>query len=168
MKYLKLLQNLEKQQSKYSNISLSTAKIIYAIAKIRQPKKILEIGTSNGLSTITLAQIAPVVTIEKREDRILEAIKNFQKTKLKITILKGDALQLTKKLKGFDLVFIDATKSEYLQYLKNLKPKPRTIILADNILKPKPIKVQPYIDYVRKHHCSVLIPTDNGLELTII
>lgn len=168
MKYLELLKKLEKTRKQFSNISLETAKIIYLIAKIRKPKKILEIGTSNGLSTIALAQVAPTTTIEQRQDRIDIAKKNFSKTNLKIKIIKGDALELTKILKGFQLIFIDATKKDYLNYLKNLKPKKGTIILADNIIKPKPDKVKPYTNYVRKHYQSTLIPTDSGLEMTII
>ncbi len=85
-------------------------------------KKILEIGTAVGYSSIMMALAAPfisIVTIEKDKDRYFKALKNIKKMGLedRITLIFNDALEVKLKEK-FDLIIIDAAKSKNLEFFK--------------------------------------------------
>lgn len=113
------------------------------VSKIIRPANILELGTYTGYSALCLAEgLAPcgqITTIElndEQEDFILNNFNNSPYSK-SIRLIIGAALEVMPKLKTkFDLVFIDADKKEYPQYLKTLKPllNKNAIIIADNVL----------------------------------
>src|SRR3989344_9553563 len=95
------------------NVPRETGELLNLLVRIKKPKKILEIGMSNGYSTIWLSEPGfPVISIEADPKKIFLAKENFKKANLKnITILQGFALDIIKNLKEkFDFVFIDATK----------------------------------------------------------
>jgi predicted O-methyltransferase YrrM len=111
------------------------------ISSMVQPKRILEIGTFTGYSTINLAQgLADggvLHTIDSNIESVEIGKKYFEKAgvKDKIKIHIGNALEVLKTLsETFDLVFIDADKENYLNYYKQIFGKVRAggIILADN------------------------------------
>ena len=82
----------------------------------KQVKKILEVGTAIGYSAIMMALVDKdihVTTIERDEERYLEALKNIKKFKLedRITLIFNDALQVNLE-EEFDLIFIDAAKGK--------------------------------------------------------
>lgn len=102
-------------------------------------KNILEIGSAIGYSAITFATInnnISVTTIERDDNMYNEAIKNINKFNLndRISIIHGDALD-TEISGKFDLIFIDAAKSQYtkffLKYKNNLKEN--GVIITDNL-----------------------------------
>ncbi len=107
--------------------------------KDNEVKTILEIGTAIGYSAICMALVDPkikVVSIERDEERYLEAINNVKKFGLenRISLLFNDALNVEMEGK-FDLIFFDAAKAQNINFFthfeKNLK-KGGTII-TDNI-----------------------------------
>lgn len=107
--------------------------------KLNKVKNILEIGSAIGYSAIKMAlssEDVTVTTIEKDKDRYIEAVKNIKKLKLdsRITLIFSDALDFDIE-EDFDLIFIDAAKSQYIKFFnkfsKNLKPK--GFIVTDNI-----------------------------------
>ncbi len=107
--------------------------------KLNKVKNILEIGSAIGYSAIKMAlssEDITVTTIEKDKDRYIEAVKNIKKLKLdsRITLIFSDALDFDIE-EDFDLIFIDAAKSQYIKFFnkfsKNLKPK--GFIVTDNI-----------------------------------
>jgi len=113
------------------------------ISRMLRPKRILEVGTYTGYSTICLAkglaEDGIIYTIEyeiELEDIIRKYLKKAnieQKTKLFI----GDALGIIPTLnERWDLIFIDADKVNYLNYYKMLIPhlSENGILLADNVL----------------------------------
>src|SRR3989344_4908807 len=121
----KLLNELEifgKEHEGYYNIPAETGKFFYNLVLISKAKKFLEIGTSNGYSTIWLAEAAKhnkgkVITIEISKHKVNIARQNFKRAKLNkiITMIHGDALKEIPKLKGkFDFMFIDAIKEDYI------------------------------------------------------
>ena len=123
-----------------------TLDVIKEILIKKQPKKILEIGTATGYSSICFATIcrdehcSPTIdTIELDEQRANEAVENIKQMGLEenINVLKGNAVEILPTLKGaYDIVFIDAAKGKYPIFLKEairLSHKD-TMILADNIL----------------------------------
>ncbi len=108
------------------------AKIIVNILKKHKPKRILEIGTLYGYSAILMANllddaadsVASLVTIEIDKTVAKTARQNLEDAGLlrKVDIIVGDTLEVIPMLRGkFDLLFIDATKEEYLSYLKRAK-----------------------------------------------
>src|SRR3989338_3705005 len=123
-KLLNELENFGQSSKGYFNIPADTGKFLYNLVLISKAKNILEIGTSNGYSTIWLAEAVKhnkgrVTTIELAEHKVKHATENFMRANLDnvIKIIHGDALVLIPKLKEkFDFLFIDAVKEDYIKY----------------------------------------------------
>ncbi len=176
----KLLQELEifgRAHDGYYNIPPETGKFFYILVLISNAKNILEVGTSNGYSTIWLAEAAEknngkVTTIEISRHKVSMARENFKRSKLNnIKIVHGDASKEIPKLKNtFDFLFLDAVKEEYLDYFKLAYPKLKknAVIAADNAIMFSRY-MNNYLSYVRSHKNmkSVLIPIGSGVELTL-
>lgn len=144
----KILQELTKEtwQKVLNPRMLSGAfqgRVLSIISKIIQPKTILEIGTYTGYSTLCLAEglskEGKIITIDKNEE--LETLQNkyFTKSNFRNQIeqIVGDATQIIPSLnQKFDLVFIDADKSNYINYFHLIIDKMNSggIILSDNVL----------------------------------
>ena len=102
-------------------------------------KNILEIGTAIGYSAIKMALVNEdinVTSIERDQDRYIEALKNIKKAKLdkRINVIYKDALDV--KIKGkYDLIFIDAAKGQYIKFFEKFKENlnPGGIIISDNL-----------------------------------
>ncbi len=87
-----------------------------------QIKNVLEIGTAIGYSAIMMSLCSPtlkVTTIERDEERYLEAIKNIKKLNLedRITLIFNDALK-TRVDGKYDLIFIDAAKAQNIKFFE--------------------------------------------------
>ena len=85
-------------------------------------KNILEIGSAIGYSSIKMALVdkdIKITTIERDNERYLEALKNIKNMDLEkqITLILGDALNINLKDK-YDLIFIDAAKAQYIRFFK--------------------------------------------------
>lgn len=126
------------------NVSPNEGKLLYLLAKIAGARRILEIGTLGGYSTMWLASALPaggkLVTLELEEKHAAVARKNLERAGLlsNVEIQVGDARQLLARLNSeFDLVFIDADKQSYPAYLDfALKlTHPGSLILADNVIR---------------------------------
>ena len=120
-----------------------TLEVIDEILTKKKPEKILEIGTAVGYSAMCfseyLVQGGRIDTIERDEQRVLEAKENIKKVGVeeKIKIYEGDAVEILPTLnEQYDVVFIDAAKGKYPFFLEQALRmlKPDGIILADNIL----------------------------------
>lgn len=118
-------------------------KFLETISCLLQPKKILEIGTFTGYSTLCLAKglqaNGELHTIELREEDAKTAQSFFSKSlyNKKIILHSGNALDIIPKLKGtWDIVFIDADKVSYIDYYELTLPhvKQNGLIIADNVL----------------------------------
>lgn len=126
-------------------IRSETAALLRSLTAALRPENILEIGTAVGYSALQMCQVMPanchITTIEKYEKRIPEAKENFRKAgeESRITFLEGDADMWLKELKGkqFDLVFMDAAKGQYLNWLPlllELMPV-GAVLISDNVLQ---------------------------------
>ena len=113
------------------------------LSKLIQPKKILEVGTYTGYATLCLAEglkeNGTIHTIEIKEELFDFPKKYFQKSIHKNQIISycGDAKKIIPDLNfNFDLVFIDADKSNYSHYFDIILPKLNVggVIIADNVL----------------------------------
>ncbi|MBC7904163.1 MAG: O-methyltransferase [Gemmatimonadaceae bacterium] len=118
-------------------------KFLSLISTLLKPRRILEIGTFTGFSALCLAEgldkNGVLHTIELREEDAGTA-RNFFKESInfeRIILHTGNALEIIPTLKEeWDLVFIDADKTGYLEYYKLILPKLKKggLILADNVL----------------------------------
>lgn len=113
------------------------------ISRMLRPKYILEIGTFTGYSAICLArglqEGGKLITLEKNDELRRLSLDYFERAGLqqKIQLINGDAREIIPTLEVvFDLVFIDADKRAYRQYLELIFPRlrPGGIVLADNVL----------------------------------
>ena len=114
------------------------------LVRITKPKKILEIGAAIGYSAIRMGLAtddSKIVTIERDEERIQEALKNIKAFDLhhRINLIEGDALERTDDLlkKGpYDMLFIDAAKGQYEKFFSIYSPSIVSggIIVTDNVL----------------------------------
>ena len=111
---------------------------------MKQPARILEVGTAVGFSALLMCEYNPapchITTIENYEKRIPLALENFRKAGREdcITLLQGDAADILKKLTGpFDLIFMDAAKGQYLHFLPQVPrlKKKGPILVSDNVLQ---------------------------------
>ena len=151
---------LEKTQHEFWNISHQTAEFISMLIKISKVKNVLEIGTSNGYSTLWIADALKdagagghLTTIEFYEKRQSIARENIEKAGLSdfVTFRQGRALDIISDLDFIpDMIFIDANKSEYIQYFDTFKDKLQkgSIILADNVVSHA-AKVSNFLDEIK-------------------
>lgn len=130
--------------------------LVDLIHKIR-PKRILEVGTLVGYSTILMAKelesSSEIVTVEIDEDEAKVAEENIIEAGVRprVKVLVGDALELVPHLEGlFDMVFLDADKSEYLDYLRLVEGNLHkgSVVVADNT-NISTSSMRRYLDYVR-------------------
>lgn len=116
--------------------------LIEIICRLKQPKKILEIGACVGFSSLLMLQTVPdaqIVTIERNPVMIKDAKENFASFNAEnsITLLEGDAAKLLPQLDGpFDLVFLDAAKGQYPTYFPEVKRLLLSggVFISDNVL----------------------------------
>ena len=118
-------------------------RVLSMLSKLVRPKNILEIGTYTGYSALCLAEgmrkDGKLHTIDINEELYNFQRKYFDKSGFGDQIIQhlGNALEIIPKLsEDFDLVFIDADKSNYPNYLELLLPKLKSgaVILSDNVL----------------------------------
>jgi len=130
------------------NVSPNQGKLLYLLARIAGARRVLEIGTLGGYSTTWLARALPadgeLVTLELDARHAEVARESLRRAELApvIDIRVGPAADSLRELirsgaGPFDLIFIDANKSGYVEYL-NLAlelSRPGTVILADNVIR---------------------------------
>lgn len=117
---------------------------IKVLLALRAPKRILEVGTAVGFSTLLMCEYNPcqaeIVTIENYEKRIPLARENFIRAgrEKQITLLEGDAGEILKELtEPFDLIFMDAAKGQYIHWLPDVMRLMRkgAVLVSDNVLQ---------------------------------
>ena len=165
-------------------------RLLSLISKIKQPKKILEIGTYTGYATLCLAEgletSGKIYTIDKNEELIKIQNKYFSKSKYHKNIIQytGDAVEIIPKINSkFDLIFLDADKENYNKYLEIIIPKlnKKGILISDNVLwhgkvlsdKKNQDKVTKGIDAFNKdlvenkNFQTFMLPIRDGLSISI-
>lgn len=142
-KYLSELEDYAKETN-VPIIRPQMQNLMKVILKIKQPLKILEVGTAIGFSALLMAEYSgmdvKITTIEKYEKRIPIAKENFKKynRESQITLLEGDAIDILSTLEGeYDLIFMDAAKGQYINFLPDILRllAKNGILLSDNVLQ---------------------------------
>jgi caffeoyl-CoA O-methyltransferase len=153
-------------------------KVLEEIIREIKPKRILEVGTLIGYSAIMMAKElqsdAHLITIEIHAEEARMARENIKRAEIPPTVdvIVGDAIKVIPKLtEQFDMVLIDADKSEYLDYLRLVEDKLHrgSVVVADNagIFAEE---MKDYLDYVRSsgNYSSKYVPVgDDGLEVSV-
>jgi predicted O-methyltransferase YrrM len=151
------------------NVAPNQGKFLQLLAKIQGAKRILEIGTLGGYSTIWLARALPaggqLITLEFEPKHAEVAKKNLARAGLaKVVEIRlgpaADSLRqlVAEKCPPFDFIFIDADKDNYPEYLAwSLKLSRRgTCIIADNVVRQgaviDPKHEDPRVQGVRRFH----------------
>lgn len=143
-KILDVLDDLDKNQRRGNmNVPVEDGRLLRTLVEAIDAKHVVEIGTSNGYSGIWMCLAlrktgGKLTTHEYDEGRAKLARENFKRAGVDsiVTLVMGDAHETVKKLKGpIDLLFLDADKAGYLDYLDKLVPlvKPGGLILAHNM-----------------------------------
>lgn len=154
--------------------------LLNLLVRALAPKRILELGTSNGYSTLWLAEAAregggTVVTIEALAHKQAYARAALTKAGLAATVEfhHGDALEILQTLPGpFDFVLVDLWKDLYVPCLDLFYPKlaPGALIAADNMIHPAShhAEAAAYRRVVRAkpQMQSLLLPVGQGIELS--
>lgn len=144
--------------------------LLYTV-KTLNPAHILEIGTAEGISGAAMlfaAENARLTTIESEEERFIAARKNFAELGLseRADAVWGDAGEVIDCLTGgYDLIFLDGPKAQYLRYLPRLKVLLRKggVLFADDVLlygwvdgrEPVPVKRHSIAEKLRQYLAAV-------------
>jgi len=163
------------------------------ILRMHKPKKILELGTAIGYSSIFfsdyLEEGGKILTFEREQEYYDIATKNISDCQKEdvIEIVFGDAYENVKKVnEEFDIIFMDANKSMYRYYLDTLFPllKKGGLVICDNILYKGMVSnddlaprkqntiitnLREFLDYISHHECleTSIIPIGDGVSLSV-
>lgn len=127
----------------FQNVPLSDGRMLRLLTEAAGAKSVVELGTSTGYSGLWICLAlqktgGKLTTFEIDPERAAVARKHFQTAGVEnlVTIIEGDAHENISKIKGpIDIVFIDADKEGYVDYLNKLLPlvKPGGMILTHNV-----------------------------------
>lgn len=134
----------EAREQEVPIVRTETRELLKVLELIQKPKRILEVGTAVGFSSIYMSQYLPeggsITTIEKYPPRIEAAKKNFARTGTEkvITLLEGDAADILRELSGsYDMIFMDAAKGQYIHFFPEVIRllAPGGMLISDNVLQ---------------------------------
>ncbi len=178
-KILGVLDDLYKEKYGMWNVPPEDGRLLRILAESIGAKKVVEVGTSNGCSALWFclalrATGGKLITHEIDDYRASLARKKFKRAGVGhlVTLIEGDAHKTVSNIKGpIDILFLDADKTGYLDYLNNLLPlvRPGGLILAHNTTD-QAMEMQDYIKAVTKNpnlETIFLHKHDQGLALTL-
>ncbi len=158
------------------NVERETGHWLALLVRATNARQLLEIGSSNGVSTIWLATAARqnggrVTGTVILPERAAEANRNLAEAGLDSVarVVAGDARATVANLPGpFDLVFIDAEKDDYVDHFEAVagRVRPGGLILADNVISHDLSAYQAALR-ARSDVETVTIPIDRGVEFTL-
>ena len=161
------------------NITRDTGEFLAVLVRATGARRVLEIGTSNGYSTLWLASAAratggAVTTVEAAPYKVGLASANFARAGLACTIqlLHEDAGRVLGRSAdaAFDLVFLDSERSEYPGWWPDLRRvlRPGGLLVVDNATS-HPAQMAPFVALVRAdtEFVTSLVPVGNGEFLAV-
>jgi predicted O-methyltransferase YrrM len=166
------------RQSRFRNVEPETAELLGVLVRATGARRILELGGSNGYSTIWLADAAEatggsVTSVEIDAERTALARANLARASVRAELRTQDAAQaLAESADGsWDFVFLDAERPAYAGYwpelLRSVRPA-GGLIAIDNVLShaEETTAVGALIDAERSV-CSALVPIGAGVRLVV-
>lgn len=166
----------QERSKKMLNLEPETAQFLNILIRSSRRTRLLEIGTSNGYSTIWLAWAASltggrVISIDRDADKQTMADANLRRVELRevVDLRCGDANEIVADLPGpFDCVFFDADRYSAPAQLSLLMPKLAldVLLLADNVLS-HPTEIAAYLRALEAlpEFDRVIIPVGKGLSV---
>lgn len=167
------------RSKRYRNIEAESAKLLAMLVRSQQSKRILEIGTSTGYSTLWLAEAAKAVgakvqTLEINAFRSAQAKRYAEEFGLEhfIDFWVGDAsVYLAEANEPFDFILLDAERGSYVSYwedLKRLMQSCGSSLIIDNVISHT-AEVKPMLELIRQdeNFMSTILPVGAGLCLVV-
>ncbi|TAM80382.1 MAG: O-methyltransferase [Acidobacteria bacterium] len=137
------MDRMVKNSETYLSVPREDGEALWVLTEAAGAKRVAEIGTSTGYSGLWFCMALTatggrLTTFEIDHHRAAEALQHFKEAGVadRVTLIEGDAHQNVKKLQGpIDVVFIDADKGGYVDYLQKVLPlvRPGGLVLAHNI-----------------------------------
>jgi predicted O-methyltransferase YrrM len=156
------------------NITRDTGEFLAVLVRATLARRVLEIGTSNGYSTLWLASAAraiggSVTTVEFSDYKVGLASKNFHRSGLAayISLVHDDATRVLERSvdSAFDFIFLDSERPEYPGWWPNLRRvlRPGGLLVADNAIS-HPREMAPFVALVEADASFTisLVPVGNG------
>lgn len=164
-------------------------KLLLEAAELAKPKKILEVGTAIGYSTLCLAEHFPKAEIDTieidglRNERAMAVMERAGFTE-RVRCYLGDAREILPTLYGpYDFVYFDGPKGQYLRQLEMIEPKlgENAVIAADNVLfrglvrSSEPVehryrtlvmRLREYLAYVETNYDTTVYEEGDGLAVS--
>jgi len=170
-------QRVSERRYKLLNLARPTAELMCLLVQASRRRSVLEIGTSNGYSTIWLAEAlrrtpdARLVSLERFAEKLAQARGNLERAGLlaRVELIEGDATEIVRVLEPpFDCVFFDADRVSAPAQLEILLPKlsADTLLMADNVLS-HPQEVAEYRGLIERlpGFISTVAPVGKGLHI---
>jgi predicted O-methyltransferase YrrM len=157
----RLLDQMDRKGFQYWSVPRKDGEFLHLVVKATRARNVLEVGTSQGYSTIWMGLAleetdGQLISIEIDKERYNLAHQHITEVGLsqRVTLIRGDAHAEVTKLGGpFDFVFLDADKEGQLDYFDKLYPKklvPGGILIAHNAISQAD-SMKDYLDMIRKH-----------------
>lgn len=175
-----ILKVLEKMRhgARYANVSVRDGRLLRMLTESTNAQRVVEVGTSTGESAVWMALAlrktgGKLFTHEIDARRARIARQNFKEAGVDniITLIEGNAHETVKRYtEPIDIVFLDADKPGYPDYLEKLLPlvRPGGLIIAHNMHSPRPDP--DYIDDITQNpelETAFLYMTDSGIGVTL-
>jgi predicted O-methyltransferase YrrM len=172
--FIKVLSK-NKENNKFWNITDLQCYFLREFISLYKPKNILELGTSNGFSSICMCgrynNFESFDTIEINKERLEIAKRNFNNLNLNINTINLNIYDfLEETTKRYDFIFIDSQQSEYLKILKLIIEKKiindkKFRIIFDNVETHKSKEMIKFLEYVEENFKYEKIEINNGFLL---
>jgi predicted O-methyltransferase YrrM len=169
----------QERARKMLNITRDTGEFLAVLIRATLARRVLEIGTSNGYSTVWLADAAraiggAVTTIELSDYKVALASKNFDRSGLTsyISLVHDDAGRVLERSEdsAYDFIFLDSERPEYPGWWPNLKRvlRPGGLLVVDNATS-HPEEMAPFVALVEADasFTTSLVPVGNGEFLAV-
>jgi predicted O-methyltransferase YrrM len=170
-------QRVSERRYKLLNLERPTAELIWLLLQSTHRQRVLEIGTSNGYSTIWIATAlqrtpaARFISIERFPEKVAQARRNLARAGLleMVELIAGDATEVVRSLDlDFDCIFFDADRLSSTAQLEMLLPKlaANVLLLIDNVLS-HPEEVAEYRALVERlpQFIWTVVPVGKGLHI---
>lgn len=169
----------ENRASRMLNITHDTGEFLAVLVRAMGARRVLEVGTSNGYSTLWLAEAAHAVggvvtTVELSAGKVAMARENFARAGLqeRIVQVEGDAgdFLAASADEAFDLVFLDSARGAYLGWLPQIERvlRPGGLVVVDNATSHAQ-ELAPFTQALRGHGgwSTSLVPVGKGEFLAV-
>lgn len=161
-------------------ISAEMGEFLFNLTLLKRPESILELGSSNGVSTFYFAEAlrlnggGRIVATELEADKCASLQRDAEVLGLSeyIVLHEGDVFETVQRLQGsFDMVFIDIWASGYLSVFKEIEHLlvPGSVILADNMYTAFE-EVRPFLDYLNDHsrYSATTLAFESGVAFAVV